>query len=67
MIAEMHTRSIFLYLYILGEANMMLLYGDKNIGKTLTQHIIHFGQGAESILPELILSGGNTISSGTSS
>lgn len=49
-----------------GEANMALLYGSKNTGKTLTQHIVHYGQGGVSLAHDLILSGGNSFSSGAS-
>ena len=51
---------------ILDEASMMLLYGAKNIGKTLTQHIIHFGQGADSLSHDLIVSGGTGYVTGVS-
>jgi len=46
---------------------MLLLFGPKNVGKTFLQHLIHFGQGGISISHDLILSGGNSFTSGASS
>eukprot|EP00794_Sanderia_malayensis_P020874 gene20874-22926_t len=49
-----------------GEANVLLLHGPKNVGKTLTQHVVHFGQGGLDLCHNLLLSGGNQTTSGTS-
>eukprot|EP00794_Sanderia_malayensis_P001404 gene1404-1550_t len=48
------------------EANVLLLHGPKNVGKTLTQHVVHYGQGGLDLCHNLLLSGGNQTSSGTS-
>ena len=45
---------------------MLLLYGPKNVGKTMTQHVVHYGQGGGSLTHDLLLSGGNSITSGSS-
>ena len=65
MYIKKHIVGIFDISYA-GEASILLLYGTKNIGKTLTQLIMHYGQGATSLKHDLLLSGGNQTTSGTS-
>eukprot|EP00794_Sanderia_malayensis_P002314 gene2314-2664_t len=49
-----------------GKANVLLLHGAKNVGKTLTQHVVHYGQGGFDLCQNLLLPGGNQTTSGTS-
>uniref|UniRef100_A0A7M5VBX5 PHD-type domain-containing protein n=1 Tax=Clytia hemisphaerica TaxID=252671 RepID=A0A7M5VBX5_9CNID len=52
-----------------GEANIGLLYSsseEKNVGKTLLQKVLHYGQGAQHLDHNLLSSGGNGMSSGLS-
>ena len=56
-----------MYNQIIGETKITLLHGTAmNIGKTFTQDIINYGQGAPCRDHALLLSGGDQTMSGTS-
>ena len=45
---------------------MLMIFGEKNVGKTLTQQAIHFAQGGTSLSNGMIVAGGNSFTTGTS-
>ena len=45
---------------------MLMLFGKKNVGKTMTQQLIHFRLGVTSLSHGMVVAEGNSYTSGTS-